>query len=83
MANYEKNKPIPRASDNLMRMNFLIWITPEDARAELMKRVSEVIQKRRSHKDDAVMPPADIQASIAKQWQVQPGMEPPPTCHPH
>jgi transcriptional regulator with XRE-family HTH domain len=83
VANYEKDRPIPTASDHLMRLEFLLWIAPEDANVELVKRVAETIKARarKQPKPTAaaaaaaatVMPPADIQTSISRQWTVQAG----------
>ena len=73
VANYEKQKPIPTASDHLMRMFFLVSITPEEARADLLKRIVDGIKKRpRNPKPPTVSatPPADIQAMFGKQWQM-------------
>jgi transcriptional regulator with XRE-family HTH domain len=83
VANYEKDKPIPPPSDHLMRLEFALWITPEDARADLIKRMAEAIKARPRKRPKlaqataaaAVMPPTDVQASISKQWQVQAGIE--------
>ena len=78
VANYEKNKPIPASSENLMRLEFLLWIMPEDEYAEVAKRVAEIIKARRRNPKSvatASVPPADIQLSIAKLWQVEVGKE--------
>src|SRR5262249_31212324 len=71
LANYEKERKIPPASDRLIRMNFMVWMAPKDARADLIKRMAEVI-KGEGKKPKAVtvaMPPTDIQTAIARQWQ--------------
>jgi transcriptional regulator with XRE-family HTH domain len=77
VANYEKNKRIPKGSDLFMRQIFLLWITPEDECAGLMKRISEEISKRRARRlnADEDAPPADLQYSIAKQWQMRADMK--------
>jgi DNA-binding transcriptional regulator YiaG len=70
VANYEKERKIPPPSDRLIRMSFMVWLTPEDARADLIKRIAEVIRGEGKPKPMAVaMPPTDIQTSIARQWQ--------------
>jgi transcriptional regulator with XRE-family HTH domain len=84
VANYEKDRPIPTASDHLMRLEFLLWITPKDANVDLVKRIAETIKARarKQPKPTAAataaaavtMPPADIQSSISNQWQVQAGV---------
>jgi len=86
VANYEKDRPIPSTSEHLMRLEFLLWMTPEDARADLVKRIAEAFKARprknakpaaatvaAAEAAAATMPPADIQSSISKQWQVQAG----------
>ena len=81
VANYEKNKRIPTTSDHLMRMVFLLWITPADERVELMKRLDKAIKTQRTRKSCTAMPPSDIQTSIAKQWHVQAGIDRTSACH--
>jgi DNA-binding transcriptional regulator YiaG len=83
VANYEKDRPIPTASDHLMRLEFLLWIAPNDANVDIVKRVAETIKARarKQPKPTAaataaaamMMPPTDIQTSISKQWTVQAG----------
>lgn len=80
VANYEKNKRIPGTSDRLMRTIFLLWITPEDARADLIKRINDAMKGQRSKKPGSP-PSTDIQGSIATDWRGQPGVDPMPTCH--
>jgi DNA-binding transcriptional regulator YiaG len=88
VANYEKGKPIPTRSEFAARMDFLLWITPDDAKAGVMKRVAERI-KAYAHKSKTeaetatadAMPPADIQTAISKDWQIQAGMKTAPDCH--
>ncbi len=70
VANYEKDKPIPTTSENLMRMIFLLWIAPEDARADLVKRIAERIKARpRNPEPMSQVSPSDIQTSFEFQWQ--------------
>jgi DNA-binding transcriptional regulator YiaG len=88
VANYEKGRSIPARSEFLMRLTFLIWITPDDAKAAVVKRVTERIkayaQKAKTQAETATadaMPPADIQTAISKLWQVQAGIKPTPVCY--
>lgn len=67
VANYEKNKIIPNSSEQYMRMLFLLSITPDDAHAEVIKRLKEATKKRRS-KTSVQATPSDIQ-TITKYWQ--------------
>lgn len=80
IANYEKNKKIPPTSDKLMRMTFLLWLTPEDARAEFLKRLNEEMKKHHQEIGDDAVPDADTQATIARQWQVQAGVDHDAVC---
>ena len=48
IANYEKGKKIPPISEQLMRMTFVLWIMPPDARAEVMKQITDEVQERKA-----------------------------------
>lgn len=70
IANYEKEKRIPPTSDRLMRITFLVWITPEDMRAEFVKRITERIQARQKPKAAPISAlPSGYCPEIVKQWQ--------------
>ena len=63
-----------------MRLTFLIWLAPEDARAELLNRVNDQVKKHSlRNANDRTPPPADIQSIIADKWQT--GTEYPAACH--
>ena len=47
VANYEKGRTIPGSSDQLMRMTFIIWIMPPDAKAEFLKEITAEVQRRK------------------------------------
>jgi len=68
VANYEKGKPIPRTSDRLMRAIFLLWVTPEDAGADLLKAFYE--KSRGRSKPIAKMAcPRCAAPDFVKNWQ--------------
>lgn len=50
IANYEKGRKIPQMSEQYMRMTFVLWIMPPDARAQVMKEIAEQVQRRRIKK---------------------------------
>lgn len=64
VANYEKGKvKIPFPSEQLLRMVFLLWVTPPDERASTLKELAEDIQRRK--------PPAPSSCSyppMVKTW---------------
>jgi hypothetical protein len=63
-----------------MRLTFLLWLTPKDARADLMKRLSDGFKKEDLQQTkDTVPPPSDIQSTIAENWKM--GIERPIECH--
>lgn len=45
VANYEKNRPVPPRSECDIRLVFLLWVTPPEARAEIIKTLAEGIKK--------------------------------------
>jgi putative transcriptional regulator len=67
VANYEKNKTIPKSSDRAIRTTFLLWITPDDVRADVIKRMQEAVKTRRN-KGQKSSVNADI-PTFTKQWQ--------------
>lgn len=82
VANYEKKQKIPFRSERLMRLTFLLWLTPKDARADLLKRLNDGFKKEDLQQtEDTVPPPSDIQSTIAANWQM--GMDRPTECHVH
>lgn len=72
VANYEKGRKIPDTSDVLVRLLFILWIAPADARADMIKALSEQAQQAR-HTGKTVRPIAaqcDLGSLIVKQWQM-------------
>jgi DNA-binding XRE family transcriptional regulator len=86
VANYEKGKPIPQRAENYIRLTFIVWMTPEHARADVIKRLAmEVKQLKKTLRKPtpatiSCVPPTDIQNSIAAPWQMEVGSESPIIC---
>ena len=68
VANYEKNKRIPVSSDRAMRTIFLLWITPDGARAEVIKRLNGVVKAHRAKASSSNARCSDIQ-TFTEHWQ--------------
>ena len=71
VANYEKGETNNPTSDKLMRLEFLLWITPPEAKASVLKKIVREIERPVDHLmegQDADMPPA-IHPAIVKQWK--------------
>jgi transcriptional regulator with XRE-family HTH domain len=67
IANYEKGKKIPGASDRLIRMMFALWTVPPDARASVLKDWErELLQRQERDGDDSDAPSSC--SPFAKQW---------------
>lgn len=69
IANYEKGKKIPPASDQLMRTQFAIWLVPANARAALMKKITEEMQKRKRHSGSRAAIDHTSYPEIVHRWQ--------------
>jgi len=69
IANYEKGKKIPPASDQLMRMNFALWLIPADARAAVMKEIAKEMQKRRRQRRVRAASEHPSYPQIVHRWQ--------------
>jgi DNA-binding transcriptional regulator YiaG len=50
IANYEKGKKIPLISERYMRVTFVLWTIPPDARAAVVKEIAEEVQKKKTKK---------------------------------
>jgi len=73
VANYEKGKKIPSTSDRFMRVLFVLWITPADTRAEVVKDLTEMVQQARSKRVKSAPRPTmsgDGFPAFVKQWQM-------------
>jgi putative transcriptional regulator len=46
IANYEKGRKIPPASEQLIRMIFALWLTPPDTQAAVLKQIADEVQRR-------------------------------------
>lgn len=73
VANYEKGKKIPTTSDRFMRVLFVLWAAPPDARAEVIKQLTEAaVQQTRggmqpiAHRNV----PTEMSPAFVKQWQM-------------
>lgn len=59
-----------------MRMLFIVWITPDDQRAEVIKRLTEAaprpVKRRKSVPPVSYLaePKDDICSPIVRQWQM-------------
>jgi DNA-binding transcriptional regulator YiaG len=67
VANYEKGKTIPGTAERLMRLEFLLWIIPPEARASALKDLAETAARQRMKRPLAPKP--IIHGAIVKQWQ--------------
>lgn len=70
VANYEKGKTIPTASDHLMRLEFALWMMPPDTRAEVLKELAAALRherRRRGGEHSSTRPAMPL--GILKQWQ--------------
>jgi len=76
VANYEKNKTKSPQSEVMIRLSFLLWVTPEDAHAKIIKELAKRI-KEQARKEKPILlsapPSTDIQRCISKDWQIQIG----------
>jgi DNA-binding transcriptional regulator YiaG len=72
VANYEKGRTIPATSGRLMRVLFVLWITPPDARAGILKQMVDAMQNAQATLKNisAITAPNDVPLSIVKQWQL-------------
>lgn len=69
VANYEKGKKIPPASDRLMRVVFAVWLTPADARAALIKSITEEMKKRARPLRTKTRREHSSYPEIVRRWQ--------------
>jgi DNA-binding XRE family transcriptional regulator len=79
VANYEKGRKIPLLSERYFRVMCILFLTPPDARADIIKQLTEMAQHARAVRDvdeakDA--PRIDTAAAFYKPWQLCVG------CHP-
>jgi DNA-binding transcriptional regulator YiaG len=68
IANYEKGKKIPPASDQLMRMTFALWLIPADARAAVVKEIAEEMQKRKRQRPSKTVNERSSYRQIVRRW---------------
>jgi DNA-binding transcriptional regulator YiaG len=68
VANYERGKKIPGASDRYIRMMFALWTVPPDARASVLKDWERAFLQRKSLHSDHSGTPSDICSPFAEQW---------------
>jgi transcriptional regulator with XRE-family HTH domain len=69
VANYEKGRKIPTTPDRFIRVLFVLWAAPPDARAEVIKQLTEAVQHSLqpvAHRNV----PADLSPAFVKQWQM-------------
>lgn len=74
IANYEKGRKIPPASEQLMRMIFLLWLIPPDTRAAVVKEINDQIQRAkpmRRKRSSVIEHPS--YPEIAHQWKPSEG----------